>query len=269
MMNENGIEGLIKFWRSYEPVDGQNCVHMADHDAMNSPNIGKVSREMSSASKFFDLTSPEQDRHFHLSLSPVPYLGNLRTADIFLLMLNPKATYSDYYTNVEPAFRQALARARTQDFVGNEEVCLALNHQVGRESWFSYYEKLLRPTISKYAETYGKKYWHTLGDLSRRLAILELVPYYSANADQITENFVRALPSARKAKKAAQELRKRAKTGGFVPIKHRNGLGGKGRDAILNKLNSEHNPADPVVIVRWSYDRWFLEDGDSPEEPAA
>ena len=106
---------------------------------------------------------------------------------------------------------------------------MALNPGCCASSWFSYYEELLRPTLLKYCESKkvdGLSYGQALRNLSHRFAILELCPYYSANSSQIHRKLFENLPSVRKAKKAAEDLRRRA----------------------LNKK--------ATVIVRWS-PKWF------------
>ncbi len=79
-MGENGIQELINFWKSFDLTPRSPCVHEQDRGAMA---LAKATvSEMSSASTFFEL--PKKDDFFHLSLSPVPYMGDLRSADIFL-----------------------------------------------------------------------------------------------------------------------------------------------------------------------------------------
>src|ERR1700746_1438315 len=135
-MSESGIEELIDFWTHFEETEGKLCVHEDDLKAMNNVKVKKTPPEMSSVSKYFELTSPEQDGYFHLSLSPDPYMCNLHSADVFLLMINPLAGYADYCTNADPAFRQALARTLKQDFEKGEKACMALNTQYCGSSRF-------------------------------------------------------------------------------------------------------------------------------------
>jgi len=128
-----------------------------------------------------------------------------------LLMLNPSATNADYYTNADPRFRDALRSTLRQD--GSEKICLAINPQLWGSSWFCYYEKVLRPALSEYAKTAGT-YLEALKELSRRLAILELVPYYAARASNVIKRkglqSEQGLQSAKKARRAAADLQKRA-----------------------------------------------------------
>ncbi len=172
-------------------------------------------------------------------------------------MINPSVGYADYCTNADPAFRNALACTLKQDFADGENTCLALNPQYCcGNSWFYYYERLLRPTLRQYAETQRVNYGQALVNLSRRLAILELVPYYSANARQITKPFLSRLTSAQKAQEAGRDLHQRAT--GHVKSEHRNGLEKEGKAAILERLKVQVNSADPIVIVRWRHALWGL-----------
>lgn len=57
----------------------------------------------------------------------------------------------------------------------------------------------------------GGTYRQALDELSRRLAILELVPYYSANANRISSKFLETLGSANVARQFAQEILREAR----------------------------------------------------------
>jgi hypothetical protein len=268
-MGESGIEDLIGFWRDFDANGRKPCVHRADLGAMKDQRTKQTDLDMSSDSRFFELTTPEQKICFHLSLSPVPYMGNLRSADIFLLMINPSAGYTAYCTNADPAFRQALARTLKQDFKEGENACLALNPQHCGSGWSCYHEQLLGPILSEYATDSGAgahlNYRQALGELSRRVAILELVPYYSACADQITNRFLRDLTSAQKARKAAQDLRKKAQEcdatvmvrganmwglgdAGKIIRLPRRGLNREAKDAILKRLRARRPPPGPQSV---------------------
>jgi hypothetical protein len=62
-----------------------------------------------------------KDQDFHFALLPVPYLGNLAKADIFILLLNPGFASVDYYCESENrAFKKALQQNLAQDFRGTE-----------------------------------------------------------------------------------------------------------------------------------------------------
>src|SRR6266516_3248053 len=58
-----------------------------------------------------------EDHRFHLSLLPVPYIGNLIKADIFILLLNPGFDFIDYFAEWRMAeFKSSLEKNLRQDF---------------------------------------------------------------------------------------------------------------------------------------------------------
>ena len=201
-------KNLIGFWKDFEANRAPDqYIHKKDNALTN------YAVDPSNPKATFDKMTPDQANDgFHCSLMPVPYLGNLTTADIFILLLNPVVGYSDYGTNACAEFQKALLQNRHQDFEGGDHRCLALDTRFWWSSWFYWYENMLRSTISNYAKGADKTYVGALEDLSRGLAIIELVPYYSSNRGRgkVTEKLVSELKSAQAAKEAAQKLVLRA-----------------------------------------------------------
>jgi hypothetical protein len=226
-----GVQKLIDFWKDFDANSTRDqYIHEQDKLLPSSRN----SESRSSMETFFaNIVSVEANQGFHCSLRPVPYLGNLKKADMFILLLNPVVGYSDYGTDARAEFRDALVQNIHQNFEGDGGRCLALDPQFWWSSWFSWYEKMLRTTISKYAEDAKKTYLDALDDLSRRLAIIELVPYYSLNSDKVNVRLVEELKSAQAAKEAAQELVHRAAYG------------------------------EALVVVRWGRRLWEIEPGEN------
>lgn len=63
----------------------------------------------------------ERDPRFHLGLLPVPYLGDITRASIFLLMLNPGFSPGDYFAEYSVSdCRAALIRSLRQEFLPDE-----------------------------------------------------------------------------------------------------------------------------------------------------
>jgi len=226
MTDQNEAVGrLTKFWGQEEfPFDPNSSetryVHPKDCLPSNISTPDPSSDNLCVRVENLNKCKPSQ---FHLCLAPVPYLGNLTRADIFMLLLNPSVGYSDYSTDADPRFRQALDRNLKAN--ADQEKCLALDRDFWWTSWFGWFERLLRNTICEYGER--APYFQTLDALSRRTAIIELVPYYSQVANRITVPFVEKLESAKMAKLTAEELRK---------------------------------DAGKLVIVRWGAKKWGLVD---------
>lgn len=246
MIQDNAVSALIDFWKEFElnPPRAGSRVHPKDDSSLSEecrlpppksslPGTGTeqfFERRVLKDREAYKADPFEEDTRFDLSLEPVPFLGNLETAKIFLLMLNPKLGYADYSTNESPKFREALLKNGRQEFLTNGGApCLALDPAYGWSSWFAYYERLLRSTLVTYAlKEENKDYGKALRKLSSQLAIIELVPYYSENASKLRKKLLDSIPSVRLARKAARELVDRA---------------GKG---------------EVLVVVMWGADKWKL-----------
>jgi hypothetical protein len=203
----NGLQHLVHFWKDFPFADN---VHPMDEPARSSGWRLTRGHDSSAVDAFFSGDAPSGPC---LDLAPVPYLGNLDTSDIFLLMRNPAlsktAGYQDYGTDSCPEFQEALRRNihQTED----NKACLALDPRFWWSSWFAYYEKFLRPTIREYSVTEPKKtYLEALQTLSNRLAIIELAPYYSANANWISNSRFSGMGSLERARGAAKYVQQMA-----------------------------------------------------------
>lgn len=161
-------------------------------------------------------------------------MGDLKSADIFLLMRNPVLGYEDYGTNSCAKFQNALL-ANIQQTKQNT-LCFALDPEFWWSSWFSYYERILRAAVCKYSNKSSKTYLEALKTLAGRLAILELAPYYSTDSDWLSSK-ANKLASTKKVKAAADDLKQRAREG------------------------------NALVIVRWKAEMWGFQEADEIECP--
>jgi hypothetical protein len=154
-----------------------------------------------SGSRFGNFT----DRRLHLSLLPIPYGGDLRAAEIVVLLLNPGFSFTDYYAETrEPQFRRRLEQTLAQDFEGMDFPFLWLDPEYCWHEGFGWWEGKLREVISLIAkEKFGSRYLDALRDVSKRLAHVELVPYHSSsfNAHRLIED----LPSVQAVRRFARE----------------------------------------------------------------
>jgi hypothetical protein len=154
-----------------------------------------------SSPRFGDFT----DKRLHLSLLPIPYGGNLRTADIVLLLLNPGFSFPDYYAETRvPQFRRHLEQMLAQNFDGMIFPFIWLDPEYCWHGGFRWWEEKLREVITIVAnEQFDGRYLDALRDISKRLAHVELVPYHSLsfNAHRLIED----LPSVQAVRHFAQE----------------------------------------------------------------
>ena len=160
--------------------------------------------------RFGDLS----DHRFHFSLLPIPYLGDLNRADIFVLQLNPGFNLNNYYAewNV-PAFRRRVERNVRQELDGVEFPFYSLDPELCWYSGYRWWEGKLHDIAATIANRkYKGRYFDALRELSQRIAAIELVPYHSIAFKE--HRLVRLLPSTAQARDLVQSnLLKRAASG--------------------------------------------------------
>jgi hypothetical protein len=179
------LDEFIKFWRKCK-LETPPFAHPADLPMLKRDNgkfadLDAVDFDAFVAGKRF---GDFDDHRFHLSLLPVPYNGNLRRADIVILLLNPGFSYTDYWAETKvPEFRNRRADTLRQSFKRNVKFpFLSLDPQFCWHSSFVWWEKKLRGVATIIAdEKYQGRYLDALRDLSNRMACVELVPYHSAS----------------------------------------------------------------------------------------
>ena len=147
----------------------------------------------------------------HLDLLPIPFIGNMKTASIFLLMLNPGFGPHDYFGEYRvPDYRSALLdnlkQARGNSF-------LSLDPQFSWHRGFDYWHAKLKDVISDFAHQKGLPYGRARKFFQSRIAALELVPYHSVKFS-VPTGVSNSLRSVRLARAFVQEeLLPRAKNG--------------------------------------------------------
>ncbi len=199
------LKELINFWREC-PTDEPPFVHPADHSLVSR---NKVS-DMDETSMDFDSFITDQrfgrfDDRLHTSLLPVPYVGDLRNAQIVILLLNPGLSYTNYWGEYKmPEFRDRLIGNIGQSFEGVEFPFFGLDPQFCWDGGFAWWEKKLRDVVTKIAEEkFDSRYFEALRDLSAKLACVELVPYHSSSFG--SHAILEELPSSKMVRKFVLE----------------------------------------------------------------
>lgn len=184
------------------------------------------------------------DHQFHLSLLPVPYAGDLANADIFVLLLNPGLSFTDYYGEWQvPEFRKRLKANLHQDFRGVEFPFFYLDPKFCWHSGFGWWERKLRDVATIIARTkYKNRYLDALRDLSRRIAAIELVPYHSRSFRD--HRLLDQLPSASQARgHVSAKLLRRAAAGRIALVVTRQsaqwGLPRKGGRGLITYVGGQ------------------------------
>lgn len=119
------------------------------------------------------------DPDFHIGLLPQPYFGNLKSASIFILMLNPGLSPGDYFAEQHyPSFRKALIRSLRQENEKDEYPFIFLNPSFAWHPGFSYYHKRFAE-LARLIEKRERSYSKALSVLAKNVACLQLMPYHS------------------------------------------------------------------------------------------
>lgn len=122
----------------------------------------------------------QTDKTLHLGLVPIPYIGNLRRASVFILMLNPGFSPGNYYAEQYSAeYRETLKRNLYQENSNDRYPFFALDPRFAWHPGFQYWHRRLRGLARALALKDDIDYQDALAVLSKHIACLEYVPYYS------------------------------------------------------------------------------------------
>jgi len=127
---------------------------------------------------------------FHLGLLPVPFFGDLNTADIYVALLNPDLNVAqDYYVETtRPDFCDVLRRNLRQELGSDTYPFYSLDpkwHWTGTGRWW---HGALADLTREVTKCKRLSYVDAIKMLARRLAALQLVPYHSSNSTYIPQD---------------------------------------------------------------------------------
>lgn len=120
------------------------------------------------------------DTRLHLGLIPVPFMGNVREASIYVLMLNPGLSLGHYFEHKAPSFRDALIANLRQERLEGIKSFPIMDPQFAWHSGFNYWHQRLGRVIKLLADHKGMSFIQAREELASKLAVIQLVPYRSA-----------------------------------------------------------------------------------------
>lgn len=177
----------------------------------------------------------KKDKRLHLGLLPVPFMGDLLNASIYVLMTNPGVTRDDYREYERPAFRRALLANLKQERLDGFLPFPYLDPQFDWHDGFKYWDKGrgLGKSIRELARVRGISEPEARTALGRKLAVIQVVPYHSANGPNDSKS-LNSWPSVRLA-------------GGFV------------RDTVVQRVRARESIVIAIRRVR-SWDQYLPTD---------
>lgn len=210
---------LIEFWRRCN-LTGAPFAHPDDWPILRRDRGRHIDEEPQDFAAFVSgqRFGAFKDTRFHLSLLPIPYGGDIRAAEIVVLLLNPGFSFTDYYAETRvPEFRRLLQRTLAQDFEGVDFPFVWLDPEYCWHGGFQWWERKLRQvTVLIAQEKFNGRYLNALRDVSRRLAHVELVPYHSPSFS--AHRLIDDLPSVNAARRFAREALIKAANNGDKTI---------------------------------------------------
>ena len=219
------IASLIDFWKADATLERGLYIHEMDRQVVNQwVENGALSPPDPREPLF------ERENALHLQLQPMPYVGCLGEADIFLAMINPTVGPPDYVDAQCPEFRQL----RSDNLEQRVPDCFALNEDSAAQSWHTYYRRIFQSFVDEEADvtlapgsTPAQRTEQEISlweELRQRTAILELFPYYSRRATAILRaNTQISLPSAIRSREALQSIAERPKQDALILCRWPNG----------------------------------------------
>ncbi len=174
---------LIATWREFKSRDGLNVLE-EDKRVLDSYKKRNLYHTHATYEEYIRDTDfdPSSDNRLHLGLIPIPYLGNLAKARIFILMLNPGFLPIDYYAETHcREFREAMERNLRQEFQPDDYPMISLNPRFAWLGGAEYWTRKLSGVLSDLRRQRGLTWTEALQIASREIAVVELCPYHSQN----------------------------------------------------------------------------------------
>jgi hypothetical protein len=194
-------------------------------------------RSWREASGAADFCAPGDSR-LHLGLLPQPFLGDVRRATIYTLLLNPGLGPDDYYGEYEvPEYRAALLANLKQTSRGASAIpFLFLYPQFAWHGGFDWWHGKLAKVIERLASARRVSFSEARRHLASVIASIELVPYHSA-AFKNTGGLIRKLRSVDLARRfVADFVLPRVQSGEAIVI-------------VTRKVKAWNLPEHPGVVT--------------------
>jgi hypothetical protein len=143
---------------------------------------------------------------FDFGAIPYPYVGDIQSAAVWVLMLNSNISPDDKRQESEAYFAGRLRTNLRQDLRDHEYRMLSLDPELSHTGTYTYYNRRngLAKLVSKLASIRNAPEREARKELASRLAVIQLFPYRSTSG--VPARFLSdAIPSVQLARKAVQE----------------------------------------------------------------
>lgn len=169
---------LINYWRNPEILKEALYIHPRDKKCLVAENHYPVT-------DYNEIMTDKRFRKFnhrlHLSLTPEPYIGDITNAKVYILLLNPGFNRLDYYVEGVESVKTSMVNNLRQKFNGDDKEfpLIWLNPKNIWTPGGIWTENKFKPLINHVMRKMDLSYLESLKLISKKVAMLELVPYHS------------------------------------------------------------------------------------------
>lgn len=189
---DTAYHDLINFWRNC-PTEKPPYIAPPDEPMLSKSQISIFTSYNSYIEN--NIYGDNQDKSLHVGLLPIPYVGNLDNATVYILLLNPGLGPTDYYGEYKSNdFRQMHLQNLRQE-KGLKFPFHFLNPKFSWHGGFDYWHKKLGDIAHQIHQIKKLSYLESLEFLSQRIVCLELIPYHSKSFG--VSSLINKLPSSK------------------------------------------------------------------------
>jgi hypothetical protein len=175
MLDKSVSHKLIEHWR--------NCCFEAPPFVLPEDE-SEIANRISVYRSFDEfIASPtfgqRRDTSLHVGLLPIPFIGVLGEASVFILMLNPGLAPGDYFAERIPEFRTAHLRNLRQENSHEEFPFFFLAPRFAWHPGFTYWQGKMHDIALALVKKEQISYQEALRHIAQRIACLQLMPYHS------------------------------------------------------------------------------------------
>lgn len=172
------MSDLVSAWQGLS-LDGP--AYALETDLAVLPQTGPHTVTLKSYEEYLEKALQNaNDPRLHLGLLPQPWCGDLNSATVFVLMLNPGLNPGDYYAEYRvPSFRAALI-SNLRSEPNRPYPLLFLDPEFSWHPGARYFRTRLQWLALALASQKGASYREALAVVARSVCCLQLVPYHSA-----------------------------------------------------------------------------------------
>lgn len=182
------MEVFLRAWKNWtESADAANPDQSlpADRQLLNSLAGTRRVVRWSSWRDCRDQFDPwDKSTPLHTGLVPLPFVGDVRRAKVYFLLLNPGLSATDYYAEYEAdGFRPRLLTNLRQEFADTEYPFFPLDPECAWHSGNEFWEGKLKHILRQLCKRSERSHAQVRKFLAQTVCAIEMLPYHSVSLD--------------------------------------------------------------------------------------